>query len=538
MEFETFYFYTNQRALKNYLVNYKIEPVAYRNESNMTLSDLGQNYLLFWKNGIDANVVMKHCKSDNSNVPVVLKVSLPSDRIVEAFFPNDNIKTVKIADCASAYAVKIVYPITFFNVSDIFYIDKQIQFLQGDTTLIIPKQLFKKEAYKISEGLNDSIVNCVIKSFSKPEEGSLLEDEDDEAELNINILSDYTCENDVEKNIREASQKEDRIIAAKLMFIQGKTPYDGSFTPRLHSVIDRCGIPFDKIIYDNFYKNVLPDIVSNNIRYLSGNDDFYIAVLTGRKTDEVYAPAISAILQNNYSYDDKERFLNDYLVRIDASSREQIKEVFADRRVRNRIRLLLNDNPKLVPIYFLYTFFDYRLDRFCDNIIEYDLVKEGCANITLSLWGLLHGMADVYSEYKNYELLYAIANKDNDGCVGYEQFARNNSIVSKKDYVLIDNISCGYINPKIEYYHCVGMHDEKIKKLIDSLTKELKNVFDFQYVSLKSILKSTNTNISDTEILANKDAIHKRYLQLLQKAKTKKQRKSSKPMPIQASIFD
>ena len=34
MKFESFYFYTNQRALKNYLVNYKIEPSVYRNELN------------------------------------------------------------------------------------------------------------------------------------------------------------------------------------------------------------------------------------------------------------------------------------------------------------------------------------------------------------------------------------------------------------------------------------------------------------------------------------------------------------------------
>ena len=155
MEFESFYFYTNQRALKNYLVNYKIEPSSYRNELNGTLSDLGQNYLLFWKSGIDTEVVQNTCKTNGVDIPVVLKVLLSTDKIIDAYFSDGTIKSVKVADCASAYAVKVVNPVTFFNVSDIFYIDKQIQFLQGDTTLVIPKQLIRKEPYSISAGLNN-----------------------------------------------------------------------------------------------------------------------------------------------------------------------------------------------------------------------------------------------------------------------------------------------------------------------------------------------------------------------------------------------
>ena len=84
MEFESFYFYTNQRALKNYLVNYKIEPSSYRNELNGTLSDLGQNYLLFWKSGIDTEVVQNTCKTNGVDIPVVLKVLLPTYKIIEA----------------------------------------------------------------------------------------------------------------------------------------------------------------------------------------------------------------------------------------------------------------------------------------------------------------------------------------------------------------------------------------------------------------------------------------------------------------------
>lgn len=538
MEFESFYFYTNQRALKNYLVNYKIEPLSYHNEQNRTLSDLGQNYLLFWKGGVNANIILNNCKTDGADVPVVLKVLLPTDETVVAYFSDGTIKPVKVADGASAYAVKVAQPITFFNVSDIFYIDKRIQFLQGDTTLIIPKQLIREGAYNVSVALDDKDVDNVIKAFSKSEGKMLLDNEDDEAEFSVDLLSNLTNETDEEKDVREKSQKEDRINAAYLMFIQGGMPYDGSFSHRLYSVIGSYEIPFDKVICDSFYKPVLPEIVSKNIRYLTSKDADYIMALNGIRADSIYTPAISAILKNGYSFDDKERFLHDFLAETEASSREEMKTVFEDKRARNRIQLLLNENPKLAPIYFLYTFFDYRQDHFCENIIEFGMRDAGFSNVTLSLWALLHGMTDIYAEYKKIELLYAITCKENDRCIDYRRFAEYNSIEPKKECILLNNLSCRYINPKIEYYHCIGVHEEKIKKLIDSLTKELKCVFDFQYISLKNAIKATKTEISDKEIIENKEIIHKKYLQSLQNEKPKKQRKPSKVTQIQTSFFD
>lgn len=536
MEFESFYFYTNQRALKNYLVNYKIEPSSYRNELNGTLSDLGQNYLLFWKSGIDTEVVQNTCKTNGVDIPVALKVLLPTDKIIDAYFSDGTIKSVKVADCASAYAVKVVNPVTFFNVSDIFYIDKQIQFLQGDTTLVIPKQLIRKEPYSISAGLNDDEVDCVIKSFSKTEVNTFMEDEDDETEFDANILSNLINETEDEKSIREKSQKEDKVNAASLMFVQGQVPFDGNFSHRLHSIIGPHDIPFAKVIRDNFYKNVSQDIVSENVRYMPSKDEDYIMALKGIRADNVYTPAISAILKNHYSWDDKERFLSDYLAESEVMLRDYIDKTFEDKRARSRIQLLLSDNPKLVPIYFLYTFFDYRLDHFCENIIEFGLDRAGLANITLSLWALLHGMQDVYAEYKNLELLYAIMHSGNSCCIDYKQFVGYNKIVPEKDNIVIENLSCCYVNPKIEYYHCVSMHEEKIKKLIDRLIKELKYTFDFQYVPLKNTISTINVEISDKDIIANRNAIHKQYLQSIKNEKSQRQRKSN--TTIQRSFFD
>lgn len=98
--------------------------------------------------------------------------------------------------------------------------------------------------------------------------------------------------------------------------------------------------------------------------------------------------------------------------------------------------------------------------------------------------------------------------------------------------------SCIYTNLKIEYYHCIGAHAEKIKKLIDNLAAELKYSFDFQYVSLKNALKMTESEISDKEIIANKDIIHKQYLQSIAEEKPKKSRKTSKKTQDQISFID
>ena len=293
MKFESFYFYTNQRALKNYLVNYKIEPSLYRNELNHTLSDLGQNFLLFWKSEIGVETILKNCKTDGGDIPVVLKVLLPAETVVEAYFPDETIKSAKIFECSTAYAVKFACPVSFFNVTDIFYVDKQIQFLQGDTTLIIPKQLIRNEPFTALSALDDNIVDSVINSFSKAKDNVFSDDdEDDETEFGADILSGFTDETDEEKDVREKSQKEDKLVAAYLMFIQGKTLFDGRFSQRLYSVTGSPEIPFDKVIHDNFYKKVLQNIVSENIRYLQTKDIDYISCLRGIKSDDITLPQL------------------------------------------------------------------------------------------------------------------------------------------------------------------------------------------------------------------------------------------------------
>jgi len=540
MQFELFYYYTNLRALKNFLINYKIEPSSYRNENDLTLSDLGQNFLLFWKRECSIETILKHCKTDGNDVPVVLKVYLPSELNVEAYFDDGTMKNVTVAECKDSYVVKIDEPISFFNVSNIFYVDKPITFLQGDTTLVIPSNLIEKSPYEPLSPIKDEIADKILKSFSKSiDEFGSDGDDDDEEDLQSSILSGIADESDTEKSIKAESLKEDKLIAAYAMFVQGKILFDGKLTRRIYTALDASDISFDKFICDNFYKIVPQKIVTDNIRYIPSRDNDYIQCLKGLYYDEIYSPVISVLLNNNYAPDDKDRFLSDYLSEInDETIKAEIAEIFADKRARNRFSALQSDNPKILPVYFLYTFFDYRLDRFCENLTEFGLdKKDGFANVTLSLWTLLHGMGDLYTEYKNIELLYAITRKfKKDKCLGYDDFTKINRIQHQKDCVIADDLACRYQNLKIEYCYCVDSHKEKICKLISELKKELSEEFDFQYLQLKSALKSTKAEITDQEIIANKEAIHSRFLKLAAEQKPKKSRKTSKKTSAQQSF--
>lgn len=541
MKFELFYYYTNLRALKNFLINYKIEPSSYRDENNLTLSDIGQNFLLFWKKECSTEKILKYCKTDENDVPVVLKVYLPSELNIEAYFDDGTTKKGTVTESKDSHVVKIDEPVSFFNVSNVFYVDKPITFLQGDTTLILPSNLIEKSPYEPLSPMNGETTDRILRDFTKSiKEFDSDSDDEDEEDLQSSILSGIADESDTEKRIKAESMKEDKLVAAYAMFVQGKSPLDGKLTHRIYTALDTSDISFDKFVHDNFYKIVPQKIVTDNIGYIPSRDDDYIQCLKGLGYDKIYSSAVSVLLNNNYALNDKERFLSDYLSEInDGTIKAELSEIFADKRARSRISALQDDNPKILPVYFLYTFFDYRLDRFCENLTEFGLdKKDGFANVTLSLWALLHGMGDLYAEYKNIELLYAITRKfKKDECIGYDDFTKINRIRHQADCVIIDDLACRYQNLKIEYCYCVDTHKEKICKLISELKKELSEEFDFQYLQLKNTLESAKTEVTDQEIIANKEAIHSRFLKLSAEQRPKKTRKTNKKASEQLSFL-
>ena len=147
-------------------------------------------------------------------------------------------------------------------------------------------------------------------------------------------------------------------------------------------------------------------------------------------------------------------------------------------------------------------------------------------------------MGDLYTEYKNIELLYAITRKfKKDKCIGYDDFTKINCIHPQADCLIADILACRYQNLKIEYCYCVDSHKEKICKLIGELKKELSEEFDFQYLQLKNALKSAKIEITDQEIIANKEDIHSRFLKMSAEQKPKKSRKTSKKTSAQQSFL-
>ena len=136
--------------------------------------------------------------------------------------------------------------------------------------------------------------------------------------------------------------------------------------------------------------------------------------------------------------------------------KKQVKECLEDRRARNRIKSLKDSNDSLLPIYFLYTFFDYGFDRLNENIIEFNLDNSFYSNILLSLWGLKNGMEGVYEEFKDIEVIYALEkkiltllNKENDA-IPLEIFYLINNIKLNPNEILVSNYRCSYINSVIE----------------------------------------------------------------------------------------
>ena len=537
MKFESFWFYTNQRALKNYLVNYKIEPAAFKNERNITLSDIGQNFLIFWKKEISSEIVLKYCKTEPNDTPVVLKVLLPCKINAEIYYSCDNKKEADISESESAVLVKIFRPISFFNVTDIFYVDNKINFQQGDTTLIIPDTLIRDIPYE-TEKTDDADVLKIIKVFLDSREKTFPDNEDEDDESIDSLFCEIDEENDITVKIIENSRNEDKIIAAEMMFIQGRKNFDGILTPRTYSILDDSKMPFAYFIKNNIYKNVPDEIIEKNTETLSRYEfDYTESLMKRNKGNELFSNAVNLILNNNYAYDEKERFLCEYIESIsEIALRDRITVIFGNKRARDCIDKLQYDMPELIPIYFLYTFFEYGLDRFCDNITEFGLDKKGFENITLSLWALLHGPNDIYAEYKNILLLYELSKKEEkDFCIGYDDFSKINKIIREEDSIKIDNIFCCYKNYDIEYYYCFEEREKKIKKLIDKLDSELKNIPYFRYKELRDAIKTRFEKPSNDEIFMNKEIIHKKYMQL---SANPQKNKKSKSKYEQTTFFD
>lgn len=531
--FEPFFFYTNQRALKRFLVDYKICSSACREEQNITLSDDGEENLLFWKNEVNIDTLKSFCKTETNDIVVALKVYLPTT----------------LADTADEYGiVRTQKAIPFFNVSNVYFVDKPLQFLQGDTTLIIPRHLICPTPYAPQNPLAIELTEQAISRHLHRFDNSQIGLDDEFEDESIESALDET-----EFKERKTIDKKNRYIAAYLTFIQGKIPFDGSLSPRLYYALVNNDISFSEFIANNVYSSVPTDIVKKYCEKLCQQERAYLSALKNSEAQNidriVYSAAIKTLTQLSCAQQDKSRFLELFFAEIrDDVLKNTIAEIFADKRARSRIVSLQKEFASLVPIYFLYTFWDYRYDRFCENLAEFGLSSFGVENITLSLWALLHGMEDVYSEYKNLDLLFAINQLTSDfdaksECLPYDAFAKINAIKLTQN-LRVTTIGCNYVNYEIEYHACVDDAVATIDKILDELKSAVLQTFDFQYVSLrKNVLQTKSDNVSGETILRNKITIHKKFVDIAQRKtncapKKKSKSKRTQSVQKQLSFFD
>lgn len=530
MPFEPFFFYTNLTTLKRFLVKYAIFPLPCGNNQSNGLSNDGQGNLLFWKNQVDIDTVTTFCQTEANDSPIVLQVLLPTS----------------LANTADEFnIVRTTEQIPFFNVSNILYVTNPVRFLQGDTTLVIPTQLVDKRQYCPTNVLDRNTTEQAIAKYL-PHFATTEIDLDDEFEDD-----DITSEQAESSPFVERIDKSDRLAAAYLMFVQGTTPFDYTLNPQLYYSLDGK-VPYAEFINKTTYPTVPQTIVKAHCEKLDAQSRAYLSALKNSQSGNidriVYSAAIIALMQVSCSVQDKTRFLQIFSDELPTEMQQTVNDVFSDKRARNRIATLKLTAPSLASIYFLYTFWDYRFDRFCENMTEFELNSRDFANVTLSLWALLHGTDDVYTEYKNIELLYAVKNlpsicNERQYCLPYSEFAQINN-VKNKGKIQISTLHCDYVNYTIEYHYCADEKTAEITKLVKELKCTLDDTFDFVYADLRKRIDSIYISTVDSNVIwKNRLVIHKKFNELIDNSTTKQKkprtsRKKSKETARQQSIFD
>lgn len=531
MPFETFYFYTTQNALKRFLVTYTLFPLPNSNNQNSSLSDDGFGHLLFWKNEVDVDTLTSFCQTDTNDNIIVLRALLPCE----------------LASAADKYSiVQTNEQIPFFNVTDILYVTKPMHFLQGDSTLVIPTQLLHDSRYNPTSPLSPDITQQAIAKYLQHHSSTAIDLDDEFEDVDISTLE----QPDDIASLTETIDVTQRLTAGYLMFMQGAKPFDYTLSPQLYYSLDGK-VSFADFVRQAVYTTVPIDTIKAYCEKLDAQSRAYLSALKNSQSDNidriVYSAAIGALLQTTCSLQDKQRFLQLFVGDLPIKLQPLVNETFDDKRARNRIATLKSTLRSLVPIYFLYTFWDYRFDRFCENMTEFGLSTE-FANVTLSLWALLHGMDDVYSEYKNIELLYAIKSLSitcDNACrkIPYTDFAQINNIKQNKK-IKVATVPCDYVNYEIEYHYCVDEKSAEIDKLLDELKCRLNDTFDFLYPDLrKRICYASAQPVTAAIIWKNRVAIHKKFTEMSRqstpvKLKRKRTARKNTTTTRQQSIFD
>ena len=540
--------YSNQTSLKRYLSESGIVYVQNDDAKNYSLSDNGYGGILAFNKDISINDVELKCCNDTFETAVVIKLLLNKKTKVVAYYDNGKQSEGELGKFRDAIAYLVKSQISFCNVISIIPVERELVFLQGDSTIKIPEQLIKKDFYCPVDCISSEALNVILSNINTDtsfnDNLSGYYDDMDDFEITSIELSSI---NDKEITINNASNLRNKLLAGLLMLIQGNNPIQNKLTADIYSILED-GNSFENYIKEHIYVNIPFDIS----QYIEKPNEtivrFYYElkrfVYNEPHQNTLFSSVIYALL--NLENDDKEQFKTLFLDKIhDQILKRHAEECLNDLRARNRITLLIQANDDMLPVYALYAFFDYGFDRLNENIIEFGLNGSAFVPVLLSLWALKNGMNCIYEEFKNPEIIYACDMKishwlggEND-IIPIDVFLTSNKIKVKNDEIIVGNFRCSYINIAIEYNYCVGKTVEQIEKLIDKLEKAFVGTFSFQYNDFKQAIRKHRETNMEFRIYA--DSIHKKYLSLIKEGipkKNKTHRKSKSQLkPVEVENF-
>ena len=444
--FKEVFLYTNQDNLKRYLITNEINAF-----NGNTLSDNGYSGLLLFTKEVSIEDLISNCCNNSYDTAVVIKLLINADKKVIGIKEDGTQKEGLLSEFTNINAFLFNDSISFSNVKEIIPVEKELMFLQGDSTLKIPFNRISKNQYNPLNPISSNELEQILSSLN--DEDNDLDDFSEEDEENF---EDFSFDDSLNKN--DEINYHSKVLGALLMLIQGNKPIKNILNPTVFSILTD-NTNFDKFVMNNVYKNmnlnICKYIEKPNDLLLDYYHDLKEVICNKDYSNSLYSTSIKILLDANFN--DKETFKNELLNSIkDIELKKQVKECLEDRRARNRIKSLKESNDSLLPIYFLYTFFDYGFDRLNENIIEFNLDNSFYSNILLSLWGLKNGMEGIYEEFKDIEVIYALEkkisswlNKEND-VIPLETFYLINNIKLNPNEIIINNYRCSYINSDIE----------------------------------------------------------------------------------------
>lgn len=252
---ETF-LYTNEAAFKQYLTNSEITTTFSDTQSNHSLSDNKYGGILVFNNEISIQDIKSKCCNDNSDTAVVIKLLLNKQLKVIGFDENGEQTEGEIGQLKNSIAYLIKDSIPFSNVASIIPVEKQLVFLQGDSTLYVPTNLIDKNFYTPVNCFSTDHLDLLLSKVKSNNSFINAADDflDDMDDFDINSIDLSSIDDQVSLSNDHTTRK-NKLLAGLLMLAQGNHPLHNKLTANLYSLLDET-TPFSNYVSKNIYKNM------------------------------------------------------------------------------------------------------------------------------------------------------------------------------------------------------------------------------------------------------------------------------------------